>query len=67
MEAVRKHDATTWSHSFLTQLERIRSSEEPSSWRSPEPIRAALERLQHATTGRSKLPKPKIVSGTTAA
>jgi trehalose 6-phosphate synthase len=45
MAAVRKHDGASWAQSFLSQLERVRSGDDPAGWRSPEPIRAALERL----------------------
>jgi trehalose 6-phosphate synthase len=46
MGAVRTHDAAAWCQAFLAQLERVRSDDDPASWRSPEPIRAALEKLQ---------------------
>jgi len=36
----------SWYQSFLAQLERVRATEDPSRWRSPEPIRAALEKLE---------------------
>ena len=49
MAAVRKHDVRSWYQSFLAQLERVRSADDPSRWRSPEPIRAALEKLEGAT------------------
>ena len=39
MAAVRKHDVVSWSNSFLSQLERVRSDDDPAGWRSPEPIR----------------------------
>jgi trehalose 6-phosphate synthase len=46
MTAVRKHDAASWSQSFLSQLERVRTDvDDPAGWRSPEPIRTALEKL----------------------
>jgi trehalose 6-phosphate synthase len=48
MAAVRKHDVKSWYQSFLAQLDRVRSAEDPSRWRSPEPIRAALEKLEGA-------------------
>ena len=48
MAAVRKHDVRSWSQAFLAHLERVRSAEDPSRWRSPEPIRAALEKLEGA-------------------
>ena len=48
MTAVRKHDVRSWYQSFLAQLERVRAAEDPSRWRSPEPIRAALEKLEGA-------------------
>jgi trehalose 6-phosphate synthase len=46
MAAVLKHDVTSWSGSFLSQLERVRSGDDPATWRSPEPIRTALEKLE---------------------
>src|SRR6185503_20214542 len=49
MAAVRRHDVRSWYQSFLAQLERMRSAEDPSRWRSPAPIRAALEKLEGAT------------------
>ena len=55
MTAVRKHDVVSWSNSFLSQLERVRSDDDPAGWRSPEPIRAALEKLELAM---SPVPRP---------
>jgi len=43
---VRKHDVASWSQSFLSQLERVRSNDDPAGWQSPEPIRTALEKLE---------------------
>ena len=37
---------TSWSQSFLSQLERVRSDDDPAGWRSPEPIRTALAKLE---------------------
>jgi len=48
MAAVRKHDVRSWYQSFLAHLERVRGADDPSRWRSPEPIRAALEKLVEA-------------------
>src|SRR5262245_50608728 len=48
MAAVRKHDVRSWYQTFLAHLERVRGAEDPSHWRSPEPIRAALEKLEGA-------------------
>ena len=50
MAAVRKHDVRSWYQSFLAQLERVRAAEDPTRWRSPEPIRAALEKLEGASS-----------------
>ena len=36
MAAVRKHDVASWCQSFLSQLERVRSDDDPASWHSPE-------------------------------
>jgi trehalose 6-phosphate synthase len=55
---LRANDTAAWCHSFLAQLERIRSLNDPSSWRSPDLIGAALERL-HQSTGR----RPRRLSG----
>jgi trehalose 6-phosphate synthase len=46
MAAVRKHDVASWSQSFLSQLDRVRSVENPATWRAPEPIRTALAKLE---------------------
>jgi hypothetical protein len=46
MEAVRTHDAAAWWKAFLANLERVRSADDPAGWRSPEPIREALKKLQ---------------------
>ena len=46
MAAVIKHDVMSWSESFLAKLERVRSADDPLGWRSPEPIRTALAKLQ---------------------
>jgi hypothetical protein len=48
MLAVSKNDVRSWYQSFLGHLERVRATEDPSRWRSPEPIRAALEKLEGA-------------------
>jgi len=45
METVEKNNVVAWCRSFLAQLERVRSND-PASWRAPEPIRAALAKLQ---------------------
>jgi hypothetical protein len=45
IETVQKNDVVAWCRSFLAQLERVRSND-PASWRAPEPIRAALAKLQ---------------------
>jgi trehalose 6-phosphate synthase len=49
MAAVRKHDVRNWYQSFLAQLERVRAADDPTRWRSPEPIRTALEKLEGAS------------------
>ena len=49
LAGVQKHDAAAWSQSFLEHLKRVRSSDDPSSWRSPESILTALEELQQST------------------
>jgi trehalose 6-phosphate synthase len=46
LEKVEKNNVIAWSQSFLAQLERVRSKNGPESWRSPEPIRSALAKLQ---------------------
>ncbi len=46
---LRSHDAADWCRSFLASLERLRSADDPLGWLPPEPIRAALEKLQQAT------------------
>jgi trehalose 6-phosphate synthase len=46
MDAIRTHDAATWGKTFLANLERIRSADDPSAWRSPDRIREALRKLQ---------------------
>jgi trehalose 6-phosphate synthase len=56
MAAVRKHDVRSWYQTFLAHLERVRGAEDPSCWRSPEPIRAALEKLEEAKD--PKAPSP---------
>jgi len=45
MENVEKNNVVAWCRSFIAQLERVRSND-PASWRAPEPIRAALAKLQ---------------------
>ena len=56
MTAVVKHDIASWSNSFLSQLERVRSGDDPSTWRSPEPIRAALKKLEETADNPSRTP-----------
>ncbi len=58
LAAVCKHDITSWSQSFLSQLERMRSDDDPAGWRSPEPIRAALERLGQVKEPLEPSPRP---------
>jgi trehalose 6-phosphate synthase len=48
MAAVRKHDVASWCQAFLSQLERVPSDDDPASWRSPESIRSAMAKLEHA-------------------
>jgi trehalose 6-phosphate synthase len=36
LAGVQKHDAAAWSQSFLDHLKRVRSTDDPSSWRSPK-------------------------------
>ena len=45
LREVSTHDAAAWSQSFLEHLERVRSTDDPSSRRSPESIQTALEEL----------------------
>src|SRR5262249_24456333 len=45
MAAVRRHDVASWSQSFLSQLDRVASVQDPASLRAPEPIRTALAKL----------------------
>jgi trehalose 6-phosphate synthase len=64
MAAVCRHDVSSWSQSFLAQLERMRSGDDPASWRSPEPIRSALEKLkQVASDPQPEVPQPRRGSG----
>jgi trehalose 6-phosphate synthase len=46
LEAVQKQSAAAWSQSFLAALERARATAEPLTGSAPEPILAALRRLQ---------------------
>ena len=62
LAAVCKHDITSWSQSFLSQLERMRSDDDPAGWRSPEPIRAALERLGRSRSRSSRRRDPAPAS-----
>jgi trehalose-6-phosphate synthase len=52
MAAVRKHDVASWCQAFLSQLERVRSDDDPLSWQSPESIRTALAKLEQGTLPR---------------
>jgi trehalose 6-phosphate synthase len=52
MAAVRKHDVASWCQAFLSQLERVRSDDDPASWHSPESIRTALANLEQGTLPR---------------
>ena len=45
LAGIKKHDAAAWSQSFLEYLKRVRSTDDPSSWRPPESIRPPLEQL----------------------
>jgi trehalose 6-phosphate synthase len=63
MLAIERTNASAWCRSFLAQLERVRGVDDPSNWRSPEPIRAALEKLGSATPRRP--PKAREYRGTT--
>jgi len=45
MATVEKNSVVAWCRSFIAQLERVRSND-PASWRAPEPIRTALAKLQ---------------------
>jgi trehalose 6-phosphate synthase len=49
LAGVAKNNAAAWSQSFLAYLKRVRSTNDPSSWPSPESIRTALEELQQST------------------
>ena len=53
MAAVCKHDVASWCQAFLGQLERVRTDDDPAGWHSPEPIRAALAKLEHAMGAQS--------------
>ena len=65
MTAVRKHDVASWSQSFLSQLDRVASGLDPASWRTPEPIRTALAKLEQVTDPqlRPAARKPKECRG----
>jgi trehalose 6-phosphate synthase len=65
MTAVRKHDVASWSQSFLSQLDRVASGHDPASWRTPEPIRTALAKLEQVTDPqpRPAARKPKECRG----
>jgi trehalose 6-phosphate synthase len=43
LTAVRKHDVTSWSQTFLAHLERVRSARHALGWAAPGPLRAILE------------------------
>jgi hypothetical protein len=58
MAAVTKHDVTSWSESFLAQLERVRSGDDPAGWRSPESIRSALAKLEQTMDTPQPQPPP---------
>jgi trehalose 6-phosphate synthase len=63
LAAVQKDDAAAWSRSFLAVLERARLADDPSSWRPPEPIRAALEKLQQSARPRALGERAKNLEG----
>jgi trehalose 6-phosphate synthase len=56
MVAICDQDVNRWCQSFLAQLERTPTADDPSSWQSPEPIRSALARLERSgrTGGRAR-------------
>jgi trehalose 6-phosphate synthase len=62
MAAVRKHDVASWSQSFLSQLDRVRSVEDPATWRAPEPIRTALAKLEQVMGRRPMGRRPRAAS-----
>jgi trehalose 6-phosphate synthase len=63
MGSISAQDVTAWWKSFLANLERVRSADDPAGWRSPEPIREALRKLQ--ATAPPEL--PEAVGGRPAA
>ena len=67
MAAVRKHDVKSWYQSFLAHLERVRAADDPSQWHSPEPIRAALEKLEGMKAGQPTSAGHERKSGSTVA
>jgi trehalose 6-phosphate synthase len=48
LAGVSKNNAAAWSQSFLAYLKQVRSTNDPSSWPSPDSIRTALEELQQS-------------------
>ena len=45
LAGIKKHDAAAWSQSFLEYLKRVRSTDDPSSWPSPESVGLPLEQM----------------------
>ena len=45
LAGLKKHDAAAWSKSFLEYLKRVRSTDDPSSWRPSGSNRPPLEQL----------------------
>jgi trehalose 6-phosphate synthase len=52
MEVVQRNDVSAWCDSFLAELDRAPSSDDPVNWHQPEPIRLALEKLKLAAARR---------------
>jgi trehalose 6-phosphate synthase len=46
---IEKNNIKAWCQAFLAALARSPSADDPASWRQPEPIRQALEKLKAAT------------------
>ena len=63
---VEKHDITAWCQTFLEALQRKVSSDDPASWRQPEPIRQALEKLRAASIQQSPPKRGRAATRSTA-
>jgi|SRR5581483_3218102 len=53
IDVLRRHDTAAWCQAFLSRLERVRVTGDPSGQTTPGPIREALERLREATSPQS--------------